>query len=284
MITCRTATERLVAHWSAPASQHNTTDSQPELQAAIEHVHHCPRCEERLGFLVRTLSADVRDTLTCVECEALLPEYVQAEQSGREGEARWERVAAHLASCPHCAEARAALEVLLDLAYGAPGGRPERAPAPDVAFLPPSPRETPAPRETPLWRLDELGRLIVELTDHVLGSLLPQARPAAHALAGLKSAAPGTLFELPIQVPDADLNVTIQAEGERAAPERCTLCVLVDIPSRGGWPNLAGTEVTLKQAGNAPSLAWTDAYGEAIFEGVPVENLAGLVIEIMPGE
>jgi hypothetical protein len=265
MNTCQIATERLLVHWSA--SEPRDTE---EIQTAIEHIRHCPQCRGRLGHLIRVLSTDVEDRLTCEECEALLPEYILAKQNGADEEARWQPVTEHLASCPHCALAYAEWTALSEGAYGTPGQRPTPAPAPDLSFLP-TVRSEPA-------------RLIVELTDQLLGTLLPPAHQPAHALARLKSAAPGTLFELPIQVPDADLNVTIQAEGEHAAPGRCTLCVRVDIPSRGGWPHLAGTEVTLKQDGHEPSLAWTDAYGKAVFESVPIENLAGLVIDIMPGK
>ena len=277
MIDCQTATERLLAHLNATTPQH-TEDLQTDLQAAMDHIQHCPRCEGGLGILALALRSDVEDALTCTECEERLPEYVLAAQSGQESEARWQPVAVHLAGCPHCIEARAELELLIEFQEAGP--RPARTPAPDLAFLRPARSE---PAAAP-WRLDGLGRLIVELTDELLGRLLPPARQPTYALAGLKSAAPGTLFELPIEAPEADLNVTIQAEGERAAPDRCTLSVQVEIPSRGGWPHLAGTEVTLRQSIGEPSQEWTDAYGEAVFEGVPIENLAGLVIEVVPGD
>lgn len=280
MNECTKAAERLLAHWNAPGPQHTET-LQPELQAAIDHIQHCPRCEGRLGFLVRALSAEVEDPLTCAECEALLPDYVQAQQIGCGEEARWQPVAAHLASCPHCAAAQADLEALLGLAFGERIMTRVQTPAPDLAFLRPTSAPPPAPRP---WRLDELGRLIVELTDALLEAVQAPPRQPAYALAGLKSDAPGTLFTLPIPVPEADLDVTIQAARARAAPDRCTLYVQVDIPSRGGWPHLAGTEVTLVQPEGDPLQEWTDAYGEAVFEGVPVEKLGGLVIEVMPGE
>ena len=281
MITCRTATERLLAHWNAPTPQH-TQDLQAELQAAIDHIHHCPRCEGRLGILVRTWSTDVEEPLTCTECEALLPDYVQAQQSGEGGEARWEPVAVHLSGCPHCAEARAELELLIEQAYTPGGQRPERTPAPDLSFLDPGRTGTPAAPQT--WQLDNLGRLIVEFTDELLGSLLPPARQPAFAWVGIKSSAPGVLFELPIQTSDADLHVTIQAERARAASDHCVLSVQVDIPSRGGWPHLAGTAVTLKQSDHEPRQEWTDAFGEAVFDEIPVENLGGLVIEVLPND
>jgi hypothetical protein len=282
MITCQRATERLVAHWNAPTPQ--VTE---ETQAAIDHVHHCPRCAGRLCVLIRALSQDVEDPLTCAMCQALLPGYVQTEQDGEGREARWQPVAAHLASCPYCMLARAELEALLDLAYAKIGQQAEATPAPDLAFLHSSQNEASAP-----WQLDELGRLTIELTEQLLSTLLPPAHdePArrseaasAYTAAG-KSAVQATLFELPIQAPDADLDVTIQAESERAVPDRCTLSVQVDLPSRGGWPHLAGTTVTLKQNGREPAQEWTDSSGRAVFENVPIENLAGLVIEVRPGD
>jgi hypothetical protein len=77
-----------------------------------------------------------------------------------------------------------------------------------------------------------------------------------------------------------DLAVAIAAEEQRDDPTRCTLFVDVDIPSQGGWPNLAGTEVTLKRGDATLEARRTDAYGKVVFEGIAVEDLAALIFEI----
>jgi len=56
----------------------------------------------------------------------------------------------------------------------------------------------------------------------------------------------------------------------------------VNIPSRGDWPNQAGIEVTLKQDEQPRAVRVTDAYGEAIFEGIATADLAHLTLEIAP--
>jgi len=127
MITCQTATERLVAHWNAP-----TLQVTQETQAAIDHVYHCPRCAGRLCVLIRVLWAKAEDALNCSGCTAHLPRSVQAEQRVSGGVARWPSTGR-----PHCAAAPAELEALLDLAYAGRGQQAEDTPAPDLAFLHP---------------------------------------------------------------------------------------------------------------------------------------------------
>ncbi len=81
-----------------------------------------------------------------------------------------------------------------------------------------------------------------------------------------------------------DLEVTITAEEAREDMAYCTVMVEVDIPSRGGWPNLADTEVTIKRGESEPETALTDAFGKAVFTGIATTELAHLVFEINPGE
>jgi hypothetical protein len=66
----------------------------------------------------------------------------------------------------------------------------------------------------------------------------------------------------------------------RGDPTRCTVIVKVNIPSRGGWPNLAGTEVMLKRGELELDTQTTDAYGEAVFERIATDDLAHLIFEI----
>jgi hypothetical protein len=79
-----------------------------------------------------------------------------------------------------------------------------------------------------------------------------------------------------------DLEVTITAEEMQADPTRCTVIVKVNVPSRGGWPNLAGTEVMLKRGQLELDTQTSDAYGEVVFEGIATDDLAHLVFEIAP--
>ena len=70
MITCQTATERLVAHWNAPTPQVTQ-----ETQAAIHHVQHCPRCAVGRCVLIRMLWAKVEDDWKIIHMHAsVLPQ------------------------------------------------------------------------------------------------------------------------------------------------------------------------------------------------------------------
>ena len=79
-----------------------------------------------------------------------------------------------------------------------------------------------------------------------------------------------------------DLDVTITAEEAHDDPDHCTVVVEANVPSRGGWPHLADTEVTIKRAAMELGTQRTDAFGKAVFERVAANDLAQLVFEIMP--
>ena len=54
------------------------------------------------------------------------------------------------------------------------------------------------------------------------------------------------------------------------------------IPSRGGWPHLAGTEVMLKKEEVTLDTRATNAFGQTTFKGIMAADLAKLSFEIMP--
>jgi hypothetical protein len=82
-----------------------------------------------------------------------------------------------------------------------------------------------------------------------------------------------------------DLEVRIMIEPTRATADHCTLVVSVQIPSRGGFPNLGGTSVTLLRSGQPQPVAIqiTNAFGEAIFADQARADLAELRVEISSG-
>lgn len=247
---------------------------------ALSHIRECPHCESRIGHLIRALTTDEEDSLTCKECEDHLPDYLQAEREGQAHEERWRAVALHLATCPHCSAEYATLLDLVALAYGEQGVEPPRYPVPELSFL--RPDRLPQPFHIP-WRLDELGRLIIELSAELLRALQSPAYQSAYATAGLKSdKSSRTLCLLSLKEAVKDLEVTITAEETRDDPTRCTVIVEVNIPSRGGWPNLADTEVVLKRDERELETQRTDAFGEAVFEAIATDDLAHLVFEITP--
>ncbi len=95
----------------------------------------------------------------------------------------------------------------------------------------------------------------------------------------LKSSAPvGLCYELSDEL--EDLRVRIEAEPQRDDPQRMAVEVEVDIPSRGGWPHLAGTIVTLRRGEAVLDQQETDPFGKALFDDVPAADLPQLVFEI----
>jgi hypothetical protein len=268
---CRAAIEHLLAYLENP-NLHRA-----EADAAIGHISKCPHCESRVGHLIRALTTDEEDLLTCQEFQELLPDYLQAEAEGWTHERRWRPVAFHLETCPHCSAEYATLSDLIELAYGERGEEPPHYPTPDLSFLRPEPFKIP-------WRLDELvGCLIIEFSAELLRALQSPAYKPAYARAGLKSEKSSrTLCKLSLKEAVEDLEVAITAEETRDDPSRCIVIVEVNIPSRGGWPHLADTEVVLKRDKRELETQRTDAFGEAVFEGIATNDLAHLVFEITP--
>lgn len=231
----------------------------PALERALDHVATCPACAAGARQLLAALGAAAEDRLTCAEAEELLPEFLAAP--GGAAAPAWADLRAHLACCPACLAALADLALLRDLAEGA-GVEPPAYPAP-----PPAPRA---------WSVDALGRLLVDLAR----ALLPPA--GSPALAGLKSGPAGaTLAEASVAGALPDLELHIAVEGRPGSDLR-TLVVTVDIPSRGGWPNLAGSEVALLHAGVELRRAATDAFGTVAFHDLSAEEVARLSLVVLP--
>lgn len=204
----------------------------------------------------------------CAPCQEQLAAYVDAHLAGQPAGTRFPAVAAHLDRCADCQQAYQELMALLTLERSGKLAPPPVAPSFDFSYLPPRPAAQPAARP---WRLDGLGRLVIQWTAELLASLSgPALQPAM-----LKSAAPaGLRYELAGAVDD--LAVRIEAEPQRGDPQRWTVEVAVDIPSRGGWPHLAGNLVTLRRGDATLDQQETDPYGKALFDDLPASALPQL--------
>ncbi|NJN66066.1 MAG: hypothetical protein HC884_04785 [Chloroflexaceae bacterium] len=249
-----------------------STTPRSEVDEAIAHICASPATMRRVGHLVRALLIPEEDQLTCEECQDELPEYVQVQEEGRATAPRWRPVALHLDLCPHCTEMYGELRDLVTFAESEQGENPPAYPTFSMPFL----QSTTPQKRT--WRLDDLGRLIIAFSADLLRTLPP---PAQQAAAGAKSAAgAGTAREFALTNEIDDLNVKITMEPVKNDPAHCTVTVSVDIPSRGGWPNLADTGVILKRDESEIATEYTDAFGTAVFEEVATADLEHLVIEI----
>lgn len=219
----------------------------PELPAALAHIATCANCRSRLGHLVRALASSDEDQLRCEECEAELPAFLAARDLGRHSEPVWAAVTLHLATCPSCAVALAELAAML----------------PDTSLLP---QPTPALRLDFLrtatkqpWRLDDLGQVLIDLV---------RALQPSGLTPGLKHGEEQAIVaEVSIDDAVPDLTIQIAVEGRRDSDTRMLL-VTVDVPSRGGWPNLGGSEVTLLRDGVVTDRQLTDMFGTVVFTGL----------------
>ena len=250
-----------------------------ELEAMLHQIKGSAEGQHRIEWLVKAVTMEREDQLTDQECIDLLPDYYQADLEGQAGEPRWRAVALHLESCPYCSTAYALLSDLIDLAIGERGVEPPDYPEPDLSFL--WAASTEAPQTTSrAWGLDELGRLILEFSTELVSAWqLP-----AQAMAGLKSeGAEKVLGQARWEREGVDLEVEIIAKTQPDEPSRCTIMVEANIPSRGGWPNLADTKVTLKRRDKTElDMQLTNAFGQALFEGVDVDDLPELVFQVIP--
>jgi hypothetical protein len=127
------------------------------------------------------------------------------------------------------------------------------------------------------WRLGEWGQLIAIFSADFIHSL----QPAEQQPSFLK-ASTGDLFV--VSSPDItdNLSVTITAKEKRRDAERCSLIVNADIPSRGGWPNLGGSAVTLAVGGHEIERLYTNAFGNVVFDNIAQADLARLSLTVEP--
>ena len=263
---CRLAIEQLQTHLEDPENNHDKE------KAALRHMLACSHCNHRMEYLVQAITTNEDDRLTCQQCQALLPYYLHEEPSQREEEPEWGLVTLHLKTCPHCANDYEILSRLTALAFDELEEEPLRYPEPDLSFLRSKPVEIP-------WRFDKVGHLIIELTaDLVRAWQTPAFQPAY--VKSRKSQK--VLCQLSLQGPAGDMEVTITTEELGEDATHCALMVEVNIPARGGWPNLADTEVTVKRDGTAVATQQTDAFGKVYFKEIATDDLARLAFEIMP--
>lgn len=209
---------------------------------------------------------------TCAVCRDSLAAYVDAELDGQPAAGLFPAVAAHLAACADCPQEYAELKQLLASARHGQLEQPPVGAVFDFAYLPAAPK-TPARQA---WRLDELGRLVIQFSADLLRGLQGPAWQPGYLK---REAAPAYRYELAGE--NDDLNVHITAGPAGRDPQVLTVEVDVDIPSRGGWPNLAGSTVTLRRAdGSVVEVQETDAFGKVVFEDVPVADLLEVVFEV----
>ena len=224
-----------------------------------------------MNEFTKAIKLQQEDRLTCADSKAQLAEYVAAELMGDTDLIDASALTLHLEVCPNCATEYQDLLDLTTSAYVETLPQPAQIPQFDFSFIEAKSKRT-------FW-WNELGRLVIELSTELLNTA---QSPAAPAYSGLKSGSSSQLLcELNISDADDDLQVNIIAEETRHDSSTWYVVADVDIPSRGGWPNLAGTQVTLRHEDQPIASHETDAFGKVVFENIPVDNLPHLAFEVM---
>ncbi len=228
------------------------------------------------GKPLDNLEATLRTVLYRQDCPEVmvLGEY----QLGLLAEVEAAHLAAHLERCPHCQAELARLADFLaeDASLAAPA-----APGEETSWQ---------QGEGFRWRqFKETGQLVIQIVGEALDKASRYVNQGPPRLAdqlaygGLRSEDPArSLGQLALTEGVEDLEIIIMAESMRRQANQCTITVHVNIPSRGGWPNLAGTEVTLKRKEEKLTTHRTNAHGQTVFEGIPTTEFAHLSFEIIP--
>lgn len=266
--------DQLLAYLQSPAQY-------PEVEA---HLKRCPLCQRKLMRLSQAVLSQQTDRLTCGQCQAGLPEYVQAQLEGEDPAGLLPEVGNHLALCPHCQ--RLYQDLLETDELIRTGSLPELAvySPPDLSFL----KRLRVPesfgeliRRGAYWAQSRARALMVDMRSF----LQALDRQPAWALA-----VRGELYELgevlyqialgPESLDDLDVEVTVYRQLER--PEVVKVVVHVRVPSRL-LTGFAGSQVQMR-IGEMTRAVRTDDDGLAVFENVPLAELKEATFEIVPPE
>lgn len=133
--------------------------------------------------------------------------------------------------------------------------------------------------EKPPWEQDRLGGIWLNLARAFSpGDQLLLATKAREEKIPVESEEMVYQFSLGTEE-TGNLDIEITAYRDEQAPERCTIFVKAEIPSR--WPQLAGTEVVMEKGADAFSEK-TDEEGVARFEKIPVAELPEVTFRVIP--
>lgn len=273
---CRMAVEHVTAYLESPELH------RAEVDAALRHIRMCPHCERRMKHLIRALTAAEKDRLTCSQCQDQLPDYHQAVMDGQSDESRWRPVSLHLAVCPHCGAMYTNFTDLINMANEDEGTEPSYYPVPRLDFLRRK-KSRSLQSITMLWRLVEVGHLVVQFSTELVHGLTPLVPQPAYIARQKSSLSSAILYQFILKDAIENLKVTMTVEQEHDNPDRCRVIAEVNIPSRGGWPNLGGIVVILSRDEQVLETQMTDNFGEAVFEGIAIADISHLTFDIKPG-
>jgi hypothetical protein len=263
--------EQLLTYLAAPA-QH------PAVEA---HLATCAVCRGKLTRLAGAVLASPADRLTCDQCQARLPEYVQAQVEGRAPAALFPEVAGHLARCPRCRRLQRELLAIGELTLAGDLPRPAAHRPADLSFL----RRPAAParfgeivRRGAFWVQDRAQGLFLDLSAF-LQALGPRPALAPAFARGYESE--DVVYQITLgqeELEDLTVEVTVYRRPEW--PEVARVVVQVAVPSRL-LVGFAGSQVQMKTDATT-RIARTDDDGLTVFEDVPLADLHAATFTITP--
>jgi hypothetical protein len=258
----------------------NIDQKHSQVEAAISHMSACSDCLRSANYLLKAVIVAEEDDLTCEDCQEQLPEYLFAQISGLPADPAWRAIELHLSVCARCAKIAAELAELSAFGDRTSGVEPPAYPKPELSFLR-AESMVPQPVQARWWQQDQIGRLLITLSEDLLHILQPPASQFAFSAFPHKAgASPIPLWQIALDKELDDLAIRVLAVQMPDDLRHCMLAVDVNIPSRGGWPELAGSRVTLRRNDIELAMQETDAFGKTIFEGIAIADLPTLVIEV----
>jgi hypothetical protein len=201
------------------------------------------------------------------DIHAALPAYAASIILGDDPESVYPHVARHLAGCSTC---RAELGEIVALATPLYHREPVPAatPAFNLSFLT---AQQGAPEPQRHWWYDQLGRLVIQLSQDLLRSLIP---PAA-AIATRGDSIPQ--HQLRVESPQG-IRVTIEVLVAPDDAAHATIQVVVDQLAKDPLDQPSVT-VTLRASAQTWSVT-TDPIGVATFHGIPIATLPEIQVTV----
>lgn len=213
----------------------------------------------------------------------LLSAYIEAELDGRKAADLFPEVETAIANFPEFAEEYQILYEILDADRRGELEQPPYTPAFDFSYLlaQSTQNETDAALPPP-WNINLVGRLIIQFSEDLIDSLAAQPMQLAPVRHTKAEDDWQTWLEYKLPRPTADLDIIVSVKHSGSENDFCNVVVTVDIPSQGGWPNLADSQVQLSRPGFESESLETDAFGKVVFEGIEKKHVPYLKFEVNP--
>ena len=277
---CEINTDQLIAYLEAPTQY-------PEVEA---HLETCPSCQQKLARLSQAVLSQHPDNLTCSECQARLPDYVQAQVEGEDPTRLFPDVRDHLLLCPHCQRLHQELSEIDDLILSGDLPKPAVYHPPDLSFL--QRLQPPAGlgeilRRGAYWAQVRKRALFVDMGAFTSAALSTSfqalGRQPTLASETRRDAykAEDILYQFTLGQEDLDdLVVEVTVHRQLEQPQVAKVVIQVRVPSLF-LVGFSGSQVQMK-SGETTRTARTGDDGLAVFENVPLAELKEAIFTIIP--